>query len=51
MKLDKYSDRFKIYNIPSIPSAFKAFKAISAVYDWQTNGKDKYLEDKIIVKI
>jgi len=51
VKLDKYSDKFKVYNIPNLPSAFKAFKAISAVYDWVNNGKAKLLEDKVIIKL
>ncbi len=46
LKLDKYSNRFKVYNLFNIPSAFKAFKALSVVYDWRKNPKDKYLEDK-----
>lgn len=51
VKLDKYSDKFKIYNIPNLPSAFKAFKAISSVYDWLNNSKSKLTEDKKIIKV
>lgn len=50
-KLDKFSNKFKVYQIPNLPSAFKSFKAISSVYDWQENGKAKLIEDKKIIKI
>lgn len=51
LKIDKWSDRFKVYNIPNHKQAYKAFKAVSAVYDWLHNGEDKLTEDKIIIKI
>ena len=51
MKLDKYSDKFKVYEIPNVNEAFKAFVAISKVYDWVNNGKNKLVEEKNIIKI
>jgi hypothetical protein len=51
LKIDKWSDKFKVYNVPNHKDAYKAFKAVSAVYDWLNNGRDKLSEDKIIVKI
>lgn len=51
MKLDKYSDKFKIYDIPEIKEAFKAFEAISKVYDWVNNGKEKLTIEKKVIKI
>lgn len=50
-KIDKTSDRFKVYNVENYSIGLKAFKAISNVYDWVNNGKDKCVEDKVIVKI
>lgn len=50
-KLDKWSDAFKVYNVPNHKEAYKAFKAVSAVYDWLENGEKKLLEDKLIIKI
>lgn len=50
-KLDKYTDKFKVYEVNKISSAFRAFKAISDVYDWLNNGDEKLIEDKVIVKL
>lgn len=51
MKIDKYSDKFKVYLIPHKAKAIKAFKAVSAMYDWLNNGEEKLIEDKVIVKL
>jgi hypothetical protein len=51
LKIDKHSDKFKVYNVPEQRKAYDAFKALSKVYDWKFNGQDKLIEDKIIVKI
>jgi predicted RecB family nuclease len=51
MKIDKFSDKFKCYNVPGLPAALKAFQNISKVYDWMYDGKKKLIEDKIIVTI
>lgn len=51
LHIDKYSDKFKFYNVPNIVKAFKAFKAINEVYNWVNNHSAKLIEDKIIIKI
>lgn len=51
LKIDKWSDRFKVYNVPNHKKAYKAFKAVSGVYDWMNNGEDKLVEDKLIIRI
>ncbi len=51
LKIDKWSDRFKVYNVLNRRDAYRAFKAVSTVYDWLNNGEDKLVEDKLIVKI
>jgi hypothetical protein len=51
MKIDKFSDKFKAYNVPNLPDAFNTFKNLSKVYDWVNNGKKKLIEDKIIVQL
>lgn len=51
MKIDKYSDKFKVYLIPHKAKAIKAFKAVSTMYDWLNNGDEKLIEDKVIVKL
>jgi len=50
-KIDKTSDRFKVYRVEHYKEGVKAFKAISTVYDWVHNEKEKCPEDKIVVKI
>lgn len=49
--LNKFSNKYKIYNVPYINQAFKAFKGSCAVSDWFNNGRDKLLEDKVVIKI
>lgn len=51
IKIDKWSDKFKVYNVPNYKKAYSAFKAVSAVYDWLNNNEDKLIEDKITVRI
>ncbi len=51
MKIDKWSDKIKIYNVPNLKEAEKAFKAVSQVYDWINNNEEKLIEDKTIIKI
>lgn len=51
LHLDKFSDKYKCYNVPNLPQALKAFKGIAAAYDWVKNGKKKLIEDKIIVSL
>lgn len=51
LKIDKFSDKFKAYNIPNTTQAWRAFKSLSVVYHWQNNGQDKLVEDKKIVKL
>jgi hypothetical protein len=50
-KIDKTSDKFRVYNVENYKEGVKAFKAISYVYDWVHNDKEKCPEDKIIIKI
>lgn len=50
-KLDKESDRFKVYDVPRPNEAAAAFRAISRVYDWRENGRKKLVEHKNRVKI
>lgn len=45
-KLDKNSDRFHVYDVPSPNKAYAAFRALSHVYDWRENGKKKLVEVK-----
>lgn len=49
LKLDKYSNRYKVYNLPDMPQAYKIFKALYTTHQWLYNGKDKYSEDKIVM--
>lgn len=51
LKLDKYSDRFKIYNVTDPDGAWEAFKGLSAYYDWANNKQSKLLEDRVVIKI
>lgn len=51
IKLDKYSDKPKIYNVADMRMEYSVFKSLSHVYDYKNNGSDKLIEDKIIVKI
>lgn len=51
LKIDKWSDNFKVYNVPNHKEAYKAFKAVSVVYDWMNNGEKKLIEDRVIVTI
>lgn len=46
IKLDKFSDRFKVYNLLDPDTAFQSAVAISHVYDWVHNGQVKLKEDK-----
>lgn len=50
-KIDKTSDRFKVFNVEHYKEGVKAFKAISTVYDWVHNNKEKCPEDRLVVKI
>jgi len=53
-KLDKFSDRFKVYkplHHKGELTPIGAFKLLSKLADWQNNSKKKYAEDKIIVKL
>lgn len=50
-KLDKKSDRFKVYDVPRPNEAAAAFRAISKVYDWRENGRKKLVESKNRSKI
>ena len=50
-KLDKFSNKFKIYNIPDSAKAFNAQQANNKVYKWLKNGKDKLVEDKKIITL
>lgn len=49
--LDKWSNKFHVYNVPNEKQAYDIFKHLSKVYDWLNNGEEKLKEDKIIVKI
>lgn len=49
-KLDKFSDRFKVYKPTHVASAWSAFKYLSKLSDWR-DGDAKYVEDKLVVKI
>jgi len=51
LKLDKYSDKFKMYDVPDPDSAWESFKAISHYYDWMNNRQSKLLEDKFIINL
>lgn len=51
LKIDKWSDKFKMYLVPDPKAAQKAFKAVSQVYDWLNDGEDKLKEDKITITI
>jgi hypothetical protein len=50
-KLDKWSDSFKVYNVPNHKAAYKAFKAVSVVYDWLENGEKKLTDNRVGVTI
>lgn len=49
--LNKYSNKYKVYDVPYVNQAFKAFKGSCAVSDWFKNGRTKLLDDKIVIKI
>ncbi len=51
IKLDKFSDRPKVYNVLRPNILYNVFKSLSHVYDFRNNGKDNLVEDKIIIKI
>lgn len=51
IKLDKYSDKPKVYNVANMRMEYNVFKSLSHVYDYRNNGSDKLIEDKVIVKI
>lgn len=51
-KLDKESDRFKVYNVPFPNRAYAAFRGLSKAYDWLILNEDKKcIEDKVRIKL
>jgi hypothetical protein len=51
IKLDKFSDKPKVYNVPKPDVAYNTFKLLSSVYDYMNDGEAKLIEDKVIVRI
>jgi hypothetical protein len=51
VKLDKWSDKIKVYNVVDTKLGLKAFKSISDTYKWLNNGVEKLQEDKVIIRI
>lgn len=51
VRLDKYSDKFKCYNVVDSKTSAKAFGHLSKYEDYHNNGKEKLREDKVIIKI
>jgi len=45
LHLSKDYDKYTVYKVKNMPQAYKAFKGAVAIYDWQTNKKDKLEKD------
>lgn len=50
-KIDKWSNKFKVYLVTDPLKAYRAYKNISATHSWVYDGEDKLKEDRIIIKI
>lgn len=50
-KLDKNSDRFKMYLVPRVAENFRVFKALNKVYKWQQDERPKLSDNKKTIKI
>lgn len=51
VKLDKYSDRPKIFWVPKMNEAYRMFKLVNDIYNFKNDGVDKCPPDKIIITI
>lgn len=51
IKLDKFSNRPKIYNIPNMDVGYRNFLYNHYLYDWKNNGIEKFVDNKQIIRI
>lgn len=51
VKLDKFSDRPKVFWVPRMNEAFRMFGMVSELYDYKNSGIDNIPADKVIIKI
>lgn len=51
IKLDKFSDRPKIFWVPRMEMAYRMFKYVNEIYDYTNDGTEKIPADKIIIRI